>query len=386
MRIAKNDPAEINHCKTYGIQKGQFNLNKEVQYGCIECNDESAPNRQFQVVKPETNRETLYKDSTNIFWKTQFECTFKNLTSTNITDVVWGNATAVDNCEYFQLLQHDKLGCMRCKNQYNGIVKNQAIHRCLEYDPVDLQCTKCQENFLLEDNQKSCTYYTDLTTPRSYTTNCELESFDEQKCYLCQDGYTLTDDGSSCIQFSSNYPIANCTAHTHNSLSAIAATCEHCDDGYYLTEDKQNCWRVDNCHIPASNTTCEVCNLTYALNATTNTCYAVSDCDFNDPNSSNCLVGSEYNITTLNNCTAVTVDNCTAYDQVQGECTECASGRYLFVDTNTTSSLKVSECVLEGSYPSVALNSSTHTSEDCKVFGIVNASAPFDDNTRYGCI
>ena len=53
------------------------------------------------MVEPSSNRETLFKDNTNIFWKTDFKCELKSTTATDFTDIVWGDAASIDNCEYF---------------------------------------------------------------------------------------------------------------------------------------------------------------------------------------------------------------------------------------------------------------------------------------------
>lgn len=53
------------------------------------------------MVDPSSNRETLYKDSTNIFWKTDFTCDLKNSAAGDFTDLIWGDVANIDNCEYF---------------------------------------------------------------------------------------------------------------------------------------------------------------------------------------------------------------------------------------------------------------------------------------------
>jgi hypothetical protein len=124
--------------------------------------------------------------------------------------------------------------------------------------------------------------------------------------------------------------------------------------------------------------------LTYSLSGT-NTCDLVASCDYNDLNSTDCLVGSTYNLSTLNQCTAVTHAGCEAYDQVNAVCTKCEAGKYLFKDTNA-SSVKVTECVAEGSYPSATLlPTATHTPDNCKIFEVINESETFDTVARYGC-
>lgn len=55
------------------------------------------------MIDPSSNRETLYKDSTNIFWKTDFTCELKTTTNTatDFADIVWGDVSTIANCEYF---------------------------------------------------------------------------------------------------------------------------------------------------------------------------------------------------------------------------------------------------------------------------------------------
>ena len=176
------------------------------------------------------------------------------------------------------LLQIGKLKCTQCANSFlirdwstpKSICNNfTVIANCVSYHRGSapnlsfFNCTKCDPTHYLSSDSSSCTLRTHPSIAK-----CTIYSLNKDQCSTCESDYFLTENNTKCQE--------NPSGLTGCSIYKNASECSQCFTDLYL-DDNKRCQKVttliENCLYYSAIDKCSNCKPDYFLS--NNTCILV---------------------------------------------------------------------------------------------------------------
>jgi hypothetical protein len=236
----------IEKCEKYALYKeGQkcvkcsegYKLNSS-QNKCIKCPEGFVSNDGIKCVCDGTNKIEISGECFDI-----------------INNCKEGQQTKEDVCEKCNTdfkLADDKKSCTACTTGTefgDGLKCYTAITGCKEYDNNG-NCKICNTNFKLADDKKSCTACTTGTEfgdgLKCYTAITGCKEYDNNgNCKICNTDFKLADDKKSCTACTTGTEVGDglkCyTAITGCKEYDNNGDCKICNTNFKLANDKKEC-------------------------------------------------------------------------------------------------------------------------------------------------
>ncbi|ELP90201.1 glutamine/asparagine-rich protein pqn-25, putative [Entamoeba invadens IP1] len=189
------------------------------------------------------------------------------------------------------------------------VVSSQTTPYCANV--IGNLCVSCVDDYILSEDQKSCTY--------KRTLGCE--TINNNKCTSCSDGYKFDFDNQKCV-IGDEYCLST------KQLDNNDVVCTYCMSGTTLLDSKKcvNCTSENKGCSQASNSCsdCDVCEYGYYLDNTT--CVRIPNCKENDPeNVTKCQTCIDMYNYRDDQCMWWNVPNCISYIE-RGVCATCEYG------------------------------------------------------------
>ena len=202
-----------------------------------------------------------------------------------------------------------------------------SIANCLTCD-ISGQCTNCANGFF--ENSGACPACPTGCATCTRLTSCQ--SCTNGAHFLGTNGFTCSANcGSNEYKDTTNKKCVACTSIANCLTCDISGQCTNCADGFF--EDSGTCSSCPSgCATCTSLTSCQSCSdQSHFLGTNQLTC------------STNCLT-NEYKDTTNKKCVACTsISNCLSCN-INGQCTNCASGFFVEAGACTACPTQCKEC------------------------------------------